>query len=223
MLNVFYSCIKSDLKTLQRKRADWVYPIVFFLVFISLFGIGLGFDNQRLIAASPAIIWITFLFITLSTIDNLFRREQEEGTLSQLVLSPYPLWWLLLAKSVVFWLVACLPLILLTPVFGIIMQLSSQATAALFLSLLVGSPALALLGVVGATLTSAMPRSGVFLALLLLPLYVPILILGESVVVELQSAQSVHFQLALLGAISVFALIGAPHAAAGALRAALDD
>lgn len=223
MLSVFVSCIHSDLKTLQRKRADWVYPIVFFLVFISLFGIGLGFENQRLIAASPAIIWITFLFITLSTIDNLFRREQEEGTLSQLVLSPYPLWWLLLAKSVAFWIVACLPLILLTPIFGIIMQLSSQATAALFLSLLVGSPALALLGVVGATLTCAMPRSGVFLALLLLPLYVPILILGESVVVQLQSAESVHFQLALLGAISVFALIGAPHAAAGALRAAMDD
>ena len=139
-----------------------MYPIVFFLVFISLFGIGLGFENQRLMAASPAIIWITFLFITLSTIDNLFRREQEEGTLSQLVLSPYPLWWLLLAKSVAFWLVACLPLILLTPVFGLIMQLSSQATLALFFSLLVGSPALALLGVVGATLTSAMPRSGVF-------------------------------------------------------------
>lgn len=223
MLSVFFTSIQSDLKTLQRKRADWVYPIVFFLVFISLFGIGLGFENQRLIDTSPAIIWITFLFITLSTIDNLFRREQEEGTLAQLVLSPYPLWWLLLAKAVAFWLVACLPLILLTPVFGIIMQLSSQATMALFLSLLVGSPALALLGVVGATLTSAMPRSGVFLALLLLPLYVPILILGESVVVQLQTSESVHFQLALLGAISVFALIGAPHAAAGALRAAMDD
>lgn len=223
MLSVFLSCIKSDLKTLQRRRADWVYPIIFFLVFISLFGIGLGFENQRLIAASPAIIWITFLFITLTTIDNLFRREQEEGTLAQLLLSPYPLSWLLLAKAVTFWLVACLPLILLTPVFGLIMQLSMPTTGALFLSLLVGSPALALLGVVGATLTSAMPRSGIFLALLLLPLYVPILILGESVAVQLLSHENIRFQLALLGAISVFATMGAPFAAAGALRAAMDD
>lgn len=223
MLSVFLSCIKNDLRTLLRKRADWVYPIVFFFVFISLFGIGLGFDNQQLIQASPAIIWISFLFITLSTIDSLFRRELEEGTLAQLVLSPYPLWWLLLAKAIAFWLVACLPLILLTPVLGIIMQLSWQATAGLWISLLLGSPALALLGVVGVTLTSAMPRSGVFLALLLLPLYVPILILGESVIMVLLSAESIHFQLALLGAISVFALIGAPHAAAGALRAAMDE
>ncbi|HRE32756.1 MAG TPA: heme exporter protein CcmB, partial [Candidatus Berkiella sp.] len=102
MLKVFFSCIKNDLKTLQRKRADWIHPIIFFLVFISLFGIGLGFENQQLIAASPAIIWITFLLISLTTIDNLFKREQEEGTLTQLVLSPYPLWWLLLAKAVVF-------------------------------------------------------------------------------------------------------------------------
>lgn len=223
MLNVFWSCVKSDLKILQRKKADWVYPIVFFLVFISLFGIGLGFDNQRLIGASPAIIWISFLFITLTTIDNLFRREQEEGTLAQLVLSPYPLWWLLLAKAVTFWLVACLPLVLLTPLFGLIMQLSKETTGALCLSLLVGSPALALLGVVGATLTSAMPRSGIFLSLLLLPLYVPILILGESVAVQLLTNDDIRFQLALLGAISVFAAVLAPHAAAGALRAAMDD
>ncbi|MGE3319288.1 MAG: heme exporter protein CcmB [Candidatus Berkiella sp.] len=223
MLTVFVSCIQSDLTSLQRKRADWMYPIVFFFVFISLFGIGLGFDNQQLKAASPAIIWITFLFITLSTIDTLFRREQEEGTLPQLVLCPYPLWWLLLAKAVTFWLVACLPLILLTPLFGFIMQLSWQAILALFLSLLVGSPALALLGVVGATLTCAMPRSGIFLAILLLPLYVPILILGESVAVNLQCLENFSFQLALLGAISAFAAIGAPHAAAGSLRAAMDE
>ncbi|MCS5711400.1 heme exporter protein CcmB [Candidatus Berkiella aquae] len=223
MLKVFFSCIKNDLKTLQRKRADWIHPIIFFLVFISLFGIGLGFENQQLIAASPAIIWITFLLISLTTIDNLFKREQEEGTLTQLVLSPYPLWWLLLAKAVVFWLVACLPLILLMPLFGFIMQLEGSAIGGLWLSLLVGSPALTLLGMVGATLTTAMPRSGIFLALLLLPLYVPILILGESVVVQLLATESISFQLALLSALSVFALIGAPHAAAGALKAALDE
>lgn len=223
MLTVFVSAIKNDLTVLQRKRSDWMYPIVFFFVFLSLFGIGMGFDNQQLKLASPAIIWITFLFITLSTIETLFRREHDEGTLYQLVLCPYPLWWLLLAKAVTFWLVACLPLIVLTPLFGFIMQLSQEATIALFFSLLIGSPALALLGVVGATLTFAMPRSGIFLAILLLPLYVPILILGESVAVNLQCVDSISFQLALLGAISAFAVIGAPHAAAGALRAALDE
>jgi len=223
MLTVFLSCIKNDFIALQRKRTDWMHPIAFFFVFLTLFGIGLGFDNQQLKAASPAIIWITFLFITLNTIDTLFRKEQEEGTFAQLVLCPYPLWWLLLAKAVTFWLAACLPLILLTPLFGFIMQLSWQAIMALFFSLLIGSPALALLGVVGATLTCAMPRSGVFLALLLLPLYVPILILGESVAVNLQCVDSFSFQLALLGAISAFAVIGAPHAAAGALRAAMDE
>lgn len=222
MLKIFYACLKSDLRGIIRNRAQWLHPIIFFIIFISLFGIGLGFDTQQLVKVTPAIIWIAFLLTALFTIETMFRADQEEGVLEQMLLSPYPLWWLILAKSIAFWIASCLPLILMMPILGSIMQLSVIETGVLLLSLFVGSPALTFMGVLGAALTVAMPRSGVFLGLLLLPLYVPVLILGESAVVSLLSAEWPIFQIALLGSISTLAITLAPHGCASALKVAMD-
>jgi heme exporter protein B len=146
----------------------------------------------------------------------------EQGSLEQLLLSPHPLWWLILSKSVALWVASSIPLILVMPLLGLAMHLSFLENSVLMLSVLVGSPALTLVGVIGAALTIALPRSGVFLGLLLLPLYIPILILGESAVVSLFSNEWPQFQLALLGAISIVALTFAPHAASAALKVAMD-
>ncbi|MGD9592153.1 MAG: heme exporter protein CcmB [Candidatus Berkiella sp.] len=222
MMSIFYESISKDISVMMRHRAEWVQSLVFFIVFISLFGIGLGFDNQMLMSISPAIIWIAFLLTSLFTIESIFRREMESGTLEQLALSPHPLWWLLLAKAAALWLVSCLPLILLLPILSMFMQLDIAQTGVFVLCLLLGSPAITLLGMIGVLLTLSMPRSGLFLGIILLPLYVPVLILGESAVVLLFESTLPIFQMTLLAAISVLTLTLAPHGAAGALSVAMD-
>lgn len=223
MLSAFNTGLMTDLRVMRRNKAQWFNPIVFFIIFITLFGIGLGSTPKQLIQASPAIIWIGFLLISLFTIESLFRTEKEEGMLEQLILSPYPLWWMLTSKSLAIWVASCLPLIVVIPIISLLLQLTLVQMILLTLSLLIGSPALTFVGVVGAALTITLPRSGVFLGLLLLPLYVPILILGESAVVSLLSDNLPVFQFALLGAISVLAMTFAPHLAAGALKTSMDD
>ncbi|MBI2791088.1 MAG: heme exporter protein CcmB [Gammaproteobacteria bacterium] len=222
MMSVFCACMRNDLQVMIRSPKEWSNPILFFIIFISLFGIGLGFDSEILMKMSPAIIWIAFLLTSLFTIETLFRNEMEEGGVEQLLLSPYPLWWLILAKFVAIWLVSCLPLILFIPLLGMLMQLSLFENSVLVLGLLIGSPAITMVGMIGAALTISMPRSGMFLGLLLLPLYIPILILGESAVSLLLSSTWPAFQLALLGALSILTVTIAPHAVAAALKVAVD-
>lgn len=222
MMSVFCACMRNDLQVMIRSRKEWSNPILFFIIFISLFGIGLGFDSEILMKISPAIIWIAFLLTSLFTIETLFRNEMEEGGVEQLLLSPYPLWWLILAKFIAIWLVSCLPLILFIPLLGMLMQLSLFENSVLVSGLLIGSPAITMVGMIGAALTISMPRSGVFLGLLLLPLYIPILILGESAVSLLLSSEWPAFQLSLLGALSILTVTIAPHAVAAALKVAVD-
>ena len=172
---------------------------------------------------SPAIIWITFLLTSLLTIDTLVRIDQEEGVLEQFALSQYPLWWIILAKSIAVWLASCLPLVLLIPLISSALYLTFDESLILFVTLLVGSPALSFIGVLGASLTVALPRAGLLLALLLLPLYLPVLILGESALEATISQQWPIFQSTLLSAFSILAMTLAPLAASAALKAAMDE
>ena len=220
-MKVFYACLRNDMRVMLRCRSTWIHSLIFFIIFISLFGIALGFDSH-FVKLSPAIVWIAFLVTSLFGIEAFFATEREEGMLEQLILSPHPLWWLICAKSVAIWIATCLPLILMSPFLGIMMQLSGLENFILILTLLVGSPALTFVGVIGAALTLALPRSGVFLGLLLLPLYIPILILGESALATLLASEWPDFQIILLGAISVLAFTLAPHAASAALKVAMD-
>lgn len=206
-----------------RSPAQWFHPIIFFVIFISLFGIGLAISPDQLMKISPAVIWIAFLFTSLLTIETLFKNDQEDGSLEQLLLSPTPLWWLLLAKSLALWIVCCLPLITIMPLLAMSLGLALQPILLFALTLFVGSPALTFMGVLGAALTITMPRSGLFLGLLLLPLYIPILILGESAVVALLSdGPWPVFQIALLAGLSVLAITLIPHACAAALRGSME-
>ncbi len=221
-MNAFIECVKQDCKVMLRNRAQWGQPVIFFMIFIALFGIALGFDNAMLIKVAPAIIWVAFLLTSLFTIDSIFRKDMDSGILEQFVLSPHSLSGLLLAKAVALWIVSCLPLIMLLPVLGLFMQLSLIENTVLLLCVCLGSPAITLMGMLGAILTLSLPRAGIFLAILLLPLYIPILILGESSVSLLLSSNQPHFQMALLGAISLLTLSLVPFAAASALNVAMD-
>lgn len=223
MLRAFKSFLVFELCWLKRKRALWLQPVMFYVIILSLFGIGLGLDEGTLAEVSPAVIWITFLLTSLLTVDTLVRMDQEEGVLEQLTLSEYPLWWLLVAKSTAVWLVSCLPLVLLIPLMSSAMYLTIDEAFILWATLLVGSPALSFIGVLGASLTVALPRAGLLLALLLLPLYLPILILGESALEATISQEWPIFQTTLLAAFSILAITFAPLAASAALKAAMDE
>jgi len=216
MFKAFYLYFYYELRSIFRTRSQWVHPIIFFIIFISLFGIGLGFEKTQLAALAPMMIWIAFLLTSLFTIENLFRSDQEEGVLAQLILNPIPLWWSLLAKSLASWVATALPLVSVIPFVGMSLHLSFSEIGWLLLSILIGSPALIFIGTIGAILTITLPRSGVLLGILLLPLYVPILILGIP-------SQWPLFQLALLGALSIFAMTFAPFITAAALKAVMDE
>ncbi len=223
MLNALRMILYYELRWLKRKKALWLQPVMFYLIILSLFGIGLGLDEGTLAEVSPAIIWITFLLTSLLTIDTLVRIDQEEGVLEQFALSQYPLWWIILAKSIAVWLASCLPLVLLIPLISSALYLTFDESLILFVTLLVGSPALSFIGVLGASLTVALPRAGLLLALLLLPLYLPVLILGESALEATISQQWPIFQSTLLSAFSILAMTLAPLAASAALKAAMDE
>lgn len=223
MLTALKAMLWFEFSWLKRKRALWFQPVLFFIMILSLFGIGLGLDEGMLAEVSPAIIWITFLLTSLLTIDTLVRIDQEEGILEQLALSEYPLWWLLLSKSLAIWIACCLPLVLIIPLMGFAVFFTIDESLILFVTLLVGSPALTFIGVLGATLTVGLPRAGLLLALLLLPLYLPVLILGESALQATISQEWPIFQIALLSAFSIISITFAPLAASTALTAAMDE
>lgn len=196
---------------------------MFFVVLLSLFGIGLGMKPEQLKAVSPAIIWIVFFITTLLTTETLFRQEQQAGLYEQYVLSSCPLWWLMLAKSCAIWMGACLPLLMVVPLMGYWMQLLPSELGSLMLSLCLGSPAIVFLAVMGSAMTLTLPRAGLLLCLLLLPLYIPILILGSSITLEGSLLPFTGSPITLLGAIAVLSITLVPHATAAALKVAMND
>lgn len=223
MWKVFWQCFYYDVRVVLADVSQWFHPLIFLVLFTALFGVSVGIASQEWTYLSSAIIWINFLLTSLFAIESLFQQEKAEGALTRLLLSPHPLWWLVLAKLSALWCSSCLPLILFSPLLCYAMHLSNIETFYLFLSLLIGSPALVAMGVLGASFTIALSRSGVLLGILLLPLYVPILILGQSVIYPLFTDGRPYFQLWFLAAISIFSITALPHVAAAALKLSMDE
>ena len=185
---------------------------------VTLFPLGVGPDNDLLREIAPGVIWVAALLATLLALDGLFKADFEDGSLEQLILSPQPLSVLVLAKVLAHWLVTGLPLICLSPLLAVVMQLPMRALPALLVSLMLGTLTLSLIGAIGAALTVSLRRGGVLLALLVLPLFIPVLIFGSSSVLAAVSGFAIEAQLSLLGALFMLALVLAPVAVAAALR-----
>ena len=217
-----WSLLRRDLRIALRERSDLAQPVLFFVVVVSMFPLSVTPDQQLLQNAGPGIIWVAALLATLLALDSIFRPDFDDGSLEQIALSPHPLSLLVLAKAVAHWLVSALPLILVSPLLSMLMQLPAQATVILMLSLLVGTPALSLIGAVGVGLTVGIRRNGVLLSLLVLPLYVPALIFGSGSVQAVMISQDPTPHLLLLSAFSVFSLAVCPLAAAAAVRISLN-
>jgi len=219
---VFWSSLKRELLLGFRNRGDIANPAIFFLSIIVFVPLGVSPDARVLAQLAPGIIWIVALLATLLSLDRLFQSDYEDGCLEQMLLSGQSLYWLVIAKVVVHWLITGLPLTLLAPVLGVMLSLPEAGYLPLFISLLLGTGSLSLIGSIGAALTVALRRGGLLLSLIIMPLYVPVLIFGSGAVRNAIEGFPITGQLAILGAFLATSLMLAPFAAAGALKIGLD-
>jgi heme exporter protein B len=215
--------ILGDLRAWFRQPQDLLNPLLFFVLVVMLFPLGVSPEIGFLQQAGAGILWVAALLSVLLSLDHLFRHDFDNGTLEQLVLQPQPLFLLVLAKSLAHWLLTGLPLVLLTPLLAVMVHLDGNSIAILCLTLLIGTPVLSLIGAIGAALTLGLRSAGVLLSLMIIPLYIPVLIFGTGTVMAASEGAPVSGQLALMGAFLVLALTLAPFAAAAALRISLSN
>jgi heme exporter protein B len=211
-----------DLRLLWRRRGDAFQPALFALLVVVLFALALGGEKAQLAAVAPSVLWLAVLLAGLLALDTLFRGDAEDGSLEQWMLAPVPLAWLVGVRTFMHWATTALPLLLATPALGELLHLPRGQLPVLMASLALGTPLLSLLGAVVAALTVGMRRSGILVALLALPLYVPVLVFGAGSVAAASQGLDPVGALLLLGAGLVLAAVLAPLAAAAAIRIALN-
>jgi heme exporter protein B len=217
----FQALLRRDFLLAYRRRAELLQPLVFLLVVTTLFPLGVGPSPQLLANMAPGVIWIAALLATVLSLDALFRSDFEDGTLEQMILSGQPLALIALARTLAHWLVAGLPIVLLSPLLAIWMNLPDAGVSVLIKSLALGTPVLSLIGAIGGALTVSLKRGGQLLSLLVFPLYIPLLILATSAVSSAVAGLPYNGQLGLMLAGLIAALTLAPFATAAALKLSL--
>jgi heme exporter protein B len=178
----FFALLRRDLLLAFRRRTELLFPVIFLAVVVSLFPLGIGPGPQLLARIAPGVIWIAALLATVISLDALFRSDFEDGTMEQFVISGHPLTLIALAKILAHWLVAGLPIVLLSPLLALWMNLPTESLGVMILTLVIGTPILSLIGSIGVGLTISLKRGGQLLSLLVFPLYVPILIIATAAV-----------------------------------------
>jgi heme exporter protein B len=219
---VFAAVVRRDLTLALRRRSDVLTTLFFFVIVVSLFPLGVGTQSSILRSIAPGVVWVAALLASMLALVRLFASDFDDGTLEQLTLSPQPLVLLVAAKVLAHWLVSGLPLVLVAPLLGVQFDLPVGALGVMTLALLLGTPCLSLIGAIGAALTLGVRGAGGLLALLVLPLYIPILIFGAGAVSATVDGMSASGQLSVLGAFLLIALALGPWASAAALRVALE-
>lgn len=220
--NAAAALARRDLRLLWRRRGDALQPALFAVLVVLLFALALGTEQRLLARAASAVLWLASLLAGLLALDGLFRSDAEDGSLEQWMLSPVPLPWLVFVRTAMHWGTTALPLLIATPLLGELLYLPRAQLPVLMASLALGTPTLSMIGAVVAGLTVGMKRSGILVALLALPLYVPVLVFGAGSVVATAQGLDATGALLLLGAGLVASLLLAPLAAAAALRIALN-
>ena len=218
MVGVFLRLIGRELTLALRGGIGTLMTVVFFVIAVTLFPLGVGPELGLLSRIAPGAIWVAALLAALLSLDRLFVADHEDGSLEQLMLGSLPLELVVLAKTVAHWLTTGLPLAVAAPVLALLLNMSTDGLVILIVSLLLGTPILSLIGAVGAALTVSLRRGGALIALLVLPLYVPVLIFGVGAVEGAVLDIGVHANLSILAGGLVGALVLGPLAAAAALR-----
>lgn len=201
-----------------KRKNDLFNPFMFFVLVATLFPIGISPEPEVLGEISAGVLWISALLASLLAMDNLFRADFEDGSLELLMLSPHPLYFLVLAKNIAHWLVSGLPVVVVSPLIAYMLNFPDGAYLTLMLTLLLGTPVLSLLGSIGVALTVGLGSRGLILAVITLPMSVPVLIAGTLTVSQTLEGASLSGYLAIMGAMLVAALTLAPLASAAALR-----
>jgi heme exporter protein B len=222
MLEVLACTIQRDLLLAWRRRSDLLAHLFFFVLVVSLFPLGVGPHAQLLREMAPGLLWVAALLASTLSLPRLFSADFADGTLEQLLLSAQPLPLITLGKVAAHWLVSGLPLLLLAPVLALQLGLPGGAGAVLWLSLLLGTPTLSLLGAIAAALTLGLRGGGLLASVLVLPLCVPVLVFGAGAVQAQAGGLPPSAHLLLLGGLLAASLALAPWAACAALRIALE-
>ncbi len=210
--------LRRELQLALRRPAELANPLVFFLLVVSLFPFAVSPEPADLARIAPGVLWVAALFANMLTLELFYRGDFEDGSLEQLLLVSKAPALIALAKALAQWLLCGLPLLVLSPLLATTLSLPVDAWPALLASLLLGTPVFCLIGSVGMSLTVGLRRGAVLLALLVLPLLIPVLIFGASAVTAASQGFPYNGQLALLGALLCFALAMAPFAAGAALK-----
>ncbi len=214
--------VRRDLLLAMRRRADVLTTLIFFVMVVSLFPLGVGPETDMLRKMAPGVLWVAALLASMLSLGRLFSADYLDGTLEQMLLAPQSLSVLVLGKMASHWMVSGLPLVLMTPVLGLQFDMSVQAIGVLMLGLLLGTPILSMIGAIGAALTLGLRGGGVLLSLLVLPLCIPVLIFGTGAVQAVTSGLSISSHLSLLGALLVLAVAFTPWVTAQALRISME-
>ena len=210
--------LQRDLALAYRKRAEMLQPMMFFILVISLFPLGIGPGPQILQKVGPGVIWVAAILSSLLGMERLFKEDFQDGSLEQMILSATPLPLVALVKVFAHWLTTIVPLVILSPLLALFLNLTEAMYWALLLTLLLGTPLLSLVGAIAVALTVGLNRGGVLLALLLLPVFIPLLIFATSAVDAAALQLPYTAQLAMIGAMLLLSLAMAPFAIAYALR-----
>ncbi|MEQ1680154.1 MAG: heme exporter protein CcmB [Nitrospira sp.] len=214
--------VKRDLLLAMRRRSDAAMSVFFLVIVASLFPLGVGPEPAVLKTIGPGVLWVAALLACLLSLSRVFTADYVDGSLEQMVLVSQPLAVLVAGKVFAHWLISGLPVVLLSPLLGLQFGLDGEPLGVLALSLLLGTPTLSMIGAIGAALVLGVRGSGLLVALLVLPLYVPVLIFGAGAVTGSMAGVGGEANLSLLGASLVLSLFLAPWATAAAIRIALE-
>jgi heme exporter protein B len=218
MRNILWTVLKRDLSLVLRRRQDIVTAVTFLVIVVTLFPLAVSPEQTLLRVIAPGVVWVAALLATLLTLDRLFGDDYRDGSLEQLLLLPAPLTLVVLAKLAAHWLATGLPLVLVSPMLGLQLGLAAPEIGILFITLLLGTPVLSMVGAIGSALTLGVRGGGALVVVLMVPLYVPVLILGAGAVAAVAGGTGAQAHLSLLGALLALALPLAPWATAAALR-----
>ncbi len=221
-MNQLLSIISRDLRLAVRQGGSTFLALVFFVLTVTLFPLGNGSEPSVLARVAPGVLWVAALLAAMLSLDRLFQADFEDGSLEQLALSGMPTGVMVLGKITAHWLTTGLPLLLVSPILAVLLNMDYEGFSVLLLTMLIGTPALSLIGSIGAALTLTVRRGGVLLSLLVLPLYIPVLIFGVSAIDAAVHGLNANPHLYLLAALAVASLPLGPWAAAAAVKLSLE-
>ncbi|MGQ0443115.1 MAG: heme exporter protein CcmB [Methylophilaceae bacterium] len=222
VLTLLIKVFKRDIQVAWRRRSDIASVLFFFIIAASLFPLGLGADPKLLHAIAPSVLWVCALLSCMLSLPRMFASDYADGTLEQLIIASQPTLLIVMMKILAHWVLSGLPLVIVAPLIGLQFNLNSHELQVLALSLLLGTPTLSLIGSIGGALTLGVRGSGILIALLILPLYIPVLVFGAGAVNAVLIGMSASGGLSLLGAMLALSLVFAPLAASVALKVAVE-